>query len=68
VLVQITDIFLYQRIQFYSNSATNLHHLTSHTTPCCPITEIVVWSQITVTSLRRMYITVTCRNIQRSRS
>jgi len=23
-------------IQFYSNNATNLHHLTSHTTPCCP--------------------------------
>jgi len=30
------DIFLNQLIQFYSNNATNLHHLTSHSTPCCP--------------------------------
>jgi len=21
--------------QFYSNNATDLHHLTSHSTPCC---------------------------------
>jgi len=26
------DIFLNQLIQFYSNNATNLHHLTTHTT------------------------------------
>ena len=33
-----TDIFLNQLTQFYSNNATNFHHLTSHSTPCCPIT------------------------------
>jgi len=27
-----------QQIQFYSNTATNRHHLTSHSTPCCPTT------------------------------
>jgi len=27
---------LNQLIQFYSNNMTNLHHLTSHSTPCCP--------------------------------
>ena len=27
-----TDIFLNQLIQFYSNNATNLHHLTTHST------------------------------------
>jgi len=26
------DIFLNQLIQFHSNNATNLHHLTSHST------------------------------------
>jgi len=26
-------------IQFYLNNATNLHHLTSHGTPCCPTTQ-----------------------------
>jgi len=26
------DIFLHQLIQFYSNNATNLHHLTTHST------------------------------------
>jgi len=30
------DIFLNQVTQFYSNNATNLHHLPSHSTPCCP--------------------------------
>jgi len=29
------DIFLYQLIQFYSNNATNLDHLTTHSTSCC---------------------------------
>jgi len=28
------DIFLNQLIQFYSNNATNLHHLTTHSTMC----------------------------------
>jgi len=32
------DIFLNQLIQFYSNNATNLHHLTSHIAPCCRTT------------------------------
>jgi len=27
-----TDIFLNQLIQFYSNNAINLHHLTTHST------------------------------------
>jgi len=29
------DIFLNQLIQFYSDNGTNLHHLPSHSTPCC---------------------------------
>jgi len=35
------DIFLNQLIQFYSNNAINLYHLTSHSrlTPCCPTTQ-----------------------------
>jgi len=33
-----TDIFLSQLIQFCSNNATTLHHLTSHSTLCCPTT------------------------------
>jgi len=36
------DIFLNQLIQFYFNNATNLHHLTSHNTPRCPTTQIVM--------------------------
>jgi len=32
------DVFLNQLIQFYSNNAINLHHLTSNTMPCCPTT------------------------------
>jgi len=48
-----TDIFLNHLIQFYSNNATNLH-LTSHS--LLPHnTEIVLWPQITVTSLHPMY-------------
>jgi len=30
------DIFLNQLIQFYSNNATNLHHLTTHSMTCWP--------------------------------
>jgi len=30
------DIFLNQLIQFYSNIATNLHHLTTHSTMVLP--------------------------------
>jgi len=30
-----TNIFLNQLIQSYSNNATNLHNLTSHSTPSC---------------------------------
>jgi len=33
-----TDTFLNQPIQFYSNNVTNLHHLTSYSTPCCRTT------------------------------
>jgi len=33
-----TYIFLNQPIPFYSNNATNLHYLTSHSTPCCRTT------------------------------
>ena len=31
-----TDIFLNQLIQFYSNNATNLHHLTTYSTAALP--------------------------------
>jgi len=48
--------FLNRLIQFYSNNTTNLHHLTSHSTPCCPTKmEIVLWPYITVSSLQPMY-------------
>jgi len=30
------DVLLNQLIHFYLNSVTDLHHLTSHGTPCCP--------------------------------
>jgi len=30
------DIFLNQLTQVYSNNATNLHHVTSLSIPCCP--------------------------------
>jgi len=30
------DIFLNQLIEFYSNNATNLHHLTTHSTTVLP--------------------------------
>jgi len=33
-----TGIFLDQPIEFYWNNATNLHHLTIHSTTCCPTT------------------------------
>jgi len=36
LLLICCDIFLNQLIQFYSNNATNLHHLTSHITPVDP--------------------------------
>jgi len=29
------DTLLNQLIQLYSNNATNLYHLASHSTPCC---------------------------------
>ena len=32
VVSAYTDIFLNQLIQFYSNKAINLHHLTTHST------------------------------------
>jgi len=42
-----TDIFLSQLIQFYSNSATNLHQLTTHSTTVLPHEmEIVLRPQI----------------------
>jgi len=41
------DIFLKQLIQFYSSDATNLHHLTSHSTTVLPHKmEIVFRPQI----------------------
>jgi len=46
------DIFLSQLIQFYLNNVTDLHHLTSHSVPCCPTAMRL---QITVTSLHPMY-------------
>jgi len=32
------DIFLNLLIQFYLNNVTDLHNLTSHSMPCCPLT------------------------------
>jgi len=32
------DSFLNHLIQFYSNNATDLHSLTSHSMLCCPTT------------------------------
>jgi len=32
------DIFLNQLIHFYSNNATDLHHLISQSMPCCTTT------------------------------
>jgi len=32
------NTLLNQMIKFCSNNATNHHHLTSHSTPCCPTT------------------------------
>ena len=48
-----TTIILNHLIQFHSNNAKNLHHLTSHSTPyLLPHNiEIVLYPQITVTSL-----------------
>jgi len=42
-------------IQFFSNNATHFHHWTSHSTPCCATTQIVMQPHITVTSLHPMY-------------
>jgi len=51
-----------QMIQFYSNNATNLQHLTSHITPCCPHNiEIALWPQMTVTLLRHIYMYTVCQ-------
>jgi len=36
------DIFLHQLIQFYSNNATNLHHLTTHSTTMLPYKMAIV--------------------------
>jgi len=33
------DFFANQLIQFYANNATNHHHWTSHSTPCCTCTQ-----------------------------
>jgi len=44
------DSFLNQLIQCYSSNATNLHHLTQYAVLPHNI-EIVLWPQITLTSL-----------------
>jgi len=33
-IAMVPDIFLKQLIQFYSNNATNIHHLTTHSMTC----------------------------------
>jgi len=48
------DITFLRNGHFYSNSATNLHYLTSHAV-LPHNTEIVMRPQITVTSLHPMY-------------
>jgi len=41
------DIFLNQLIQFHSNNATNLHHLTTHSTTVLTYKmAIILWPQI----------------------
>ena len=50
-----TDIFLNQLIQFYSNNATNLHHLSTHSTTCWPTKWRSHCDHIYVTSLQPMY-------------
>jgi len=40
-------MFLNQLIQFRSNNATNLHRLTTHSTPCCPTNQSVTLLQPT---------------------
>jgi len=51
------DIFLNHLIQFYSNNATNLRHNFTQYTVLPRNIKIVVWPQITVTSLRPIYNT-----------
>ena len=50
-----TDIFLNQLIQFYSNNATNLHHLTTHSTTCWPTKWRSHCDHRYMTSLHPMY-------------
>jgi len=47
------DIFLNKLIQFYSNNATILHHLTSHSTTCAPQhrDQRLLWRQFTLSIL-----------------
>jgi len=42
-------------IEFYSNNATNLHHLTTHSTTCCPTKWRSCCDHRAVTSLHPMY-------------
>jgi len=53
------DIFLNKLIQFYSNNATNLHHLTTHNTTCWPTKWRSHCNHRYVSSLHPMY---TCRS------
>ena len=51
----IAHIFLNQLIQFYSNNATNFHHLTTHSTTCWPTKWRSHCDHRYVTSLRPMH-------------
>ena len=59
-----TDIFLNELIQFYANNATDLHHLTSHSTSCCPTTQrgdrTLTTDYCDVTSRPYVYRTALC--------
>jgi len=37
------------------NNTTHFHHLTSRSTPCCRTAEIILWPQLSVTSLHPVY-------------
>jgi len=65
--IAIVRTFLKQ-IQFYSNNATDLHHLTTHSTTCWPTKW---WSHCDhryMTSLHPMYTGVPCSNAAKTRN
>jgi len=61
------DILLNQLITFYSNNATNLHYLTTHSTTCWPTKWRSHYDHGYVTSLHPTYTQTFCnRNVAQS--